>query len=524
MYRALIVDDEMAARETLKCLIEWEKVGFEQPVCANNGLEALELYKQNRFDVVFTDIEMPLMDGLKLIEKIRELCPQQKIVIISCHENFAYARRAIRMGVEDYLIKDLMDEDELCVHMVNLKSQLEDQTSYSDIQKGFDINDIVERLIVEDETITPQEREIAQERLGLNKKEAIAALSVIVDSYGKMKAKLKHETNTWHQNMAAFKAKLQSNSLASVEIKESEYLLIFQAGDSFSMLNFINSSIQYANHIRSLANELGISSVSIGISNFSSKLDIPVLYDQALQASGMRVVAGLNKNLMYHGIGTQRKTFDKTTLDRSVRQVHELLFAKDLHCLKLVRRLYAADLMDGFMELNYYRYLNTRLYGVAFHYIDQNDIDYNELFHNNLLDIEEIAAMETAKQMADCFCEIFGILIEQGKNSIKNDGSLAQRAKHVIEQNYEKDITLGDIADMLHVHKGYLCRVFKEETGENLMQFVINCKIDKAKEMLTGTSLKLYEISEKLGFASPQYFSSVFKRHTNLTPNEFKKQ
>jgi len=525
LYRALIVDDELAARETLQCLIQWDRIGFEQPVCANNGLQALELYKQNRFDVVFTDIEMPLMDGLELIEQIRALCPKQKVVVISCHESFEYARCAMRLGVDDYLIKDLMNADELYVHMVNIKSELEAQSDYLNIEKKYDINDIVERLLVEDDTITPQERAMAEELMGLNKKEAIAALSVIVDSYEKMKAKLRQEANTWYQSMASFKAELQLNSLASVEIKEGEYLLIFQAGDSFSMLNFINYSIQYANYIRSLANKLGILSVSIGISNFSSKLsDIPVMYEQAFQACGMRVVAGLNKSLMYHGIGKQHRTFDKTALDRSVRQVKELLFNADLRCLKLVQRLYATDMIDGFMELNYYNYLNSRLYGVAFDYIDQNEISYSTLFQNNLLDIEEIAALETAIQMADCFCKIFQILIEQRKGSIRNDGSLTQRAKHVIEENYDKGITLGDIANTLHVHKGYLCRVFKEETGENLMQYVINFKIEKAKEMLFTTSLKLYEISEKLGFASPQYFSSVFKRQTNLTPNEYKKQ
>ena len=101
MHHILIVDDEFAARETLKCIINWEKAGFSPPVCARNGKQALELYTKMPFDIVMTDIEMPVMNGLELIEEIKKRNHAQKIVVVSCHEKFEYARRAMQLGIED---------------------------------------------------------------------------------------------------------------------------------------------------------------------------------------------------------------------------------------------------------------------------------------------------------------------------------------------------------------------------------------------------------------------------------------
>ena len=108
MYRVLIVDDELAAREMIACLVDWKEIGFEEPDMAKDGRQALEFFRQKSYDIVFTDIEMPFMDGLEMIEEMKREKSGQRFVIISCHESFAYARRALQMGVSEYLIKDLI--------------------------------------------------------------------------------------------------------------------------------------------------------------------------------------------------------------------------------------------------------------------------------------------------------------------------------------------------------------------------------------------------------------------------------
>ncbi|WP_343264815.1 AraC family transcriptional regulator, partial [Ligaoa zhengdingensis] len=262
----------------------------------------------------------------------------------------------------------------------------------------------------------------------------------------------------------------------------------------------------------------------IGISNQSPSLDdLRTLHHQAERACSMRVVLGLNKNIIYNAIDTSCKAFDKELLEQRMRDLKVLLNDNDLEALQQVEKLYIPDLMDGFMEANYFRYVNNRLYGVAMEYLYQNNLSVGEVLENDQISLERIEALETASEMSGYFSRLFGELLRHEAETAGTQGDLTERVKRYVEQNYDKEITLSDIADTVHVHKGYLCRAFKEKTGENLMQYVVAKKIEKAKEMLEDQSLKLYEISNALSFATPQYFSMVFKKQTGMTPNEYKK-
>lgn len=129
MYRVLIIDDEEPARETLKYLIDWGKTSFEISGFAKNGKEALESYAELKPDLIITDIQMPIMDGLELIRKIRTENDSQKFVILSCHENFTYAREAIKYGVSDYLLKDLLTPQDLYSLLEKIKNEMADEKS-----------------------------------------------------------------------------------------------------------------------------------------------------------------------------------------------------------------------------------------------------------------------------------------------------------------------------------------------------------------------------------------------------------
>ena len=112
MYSLLIVDDEYPARQLMRMMIDGLP-DFTVAGEAVNGMQALSLYRTLRPDVVLTDIEMPVMNGLELIEAIKAENPDQPIVILSCYESFVFAQRAMRSGVRSYLIKDMTDGQEL---------------------------------------------------------------------------------------------------------------------------------------------------------------------------------------------------------------------------------------------------------------------------------------------------------------------------------------------------------------------------------------------------------------------------
>ena len=113
MKTVLIVDDEKPSRELLKMSCNWIRNGFGEVLEARNGQEALEVYRQRHPFIVITDIQMPVMDGLDFIREIRKIDSKQRILVLSCHEDFQFAREALQLGVLDYILKDSYTERSL---------------------------------------------------------------------------------------------------------------------------------------------------------------------------------------------------------------------------------------------------------------------------------------------------------------------------------------------------------------------------------------------------------------------------
>jgi two-component system, response regulator YesN len=137
------------------------------------------------------------------------------------------------------------------------------------------------------------------------------------------------------------------------------------------------------------------------------------------------------------------------------------------------------------------------------------------------LDLGEINQMTDKTQITQLFKSFLTRMIATEAGPDSKD--IVQNALTLIENEYMTDISLNYIADKLHVHKSYLCRLFKDEVGENIMQYILDMKIKRAKYLLANSHMKLYEISDSLGFTSQQYFSYVFKKQTGSSPNEFKR-
>ncbi len=127
MHTLLIVDDEIPSRELIKMSLDWAALGFTRLLEARNGRDALALCARERPDLIITDIQMPVMDGLEFIREARRRDPAQRILILSCHERFAYAKEAMRLGVLDYILKDSITESSLLAAVSTALGRLSEQ-------------------------------------------------------------------------------------------------------------------------------------------------------------------------------------------------------------------------------------------------------------------------------------------------------------------------------------------------------------------------------------------------------------
>ena len=125
MFQTLLVDDDFLVRSYLKTLDSWEKVGYEVVRDVQDGEEALEVMNQEKIDIVVTDISMPLMDGIELIKAVKKNWPEVSVIVLSCHDDFEYVKEAMRLGADEYILKNTLDENSLLEVLEKAKAQIE---------------------------------------------------------------------------------------------------------------------------------------------------------------------------------------------------------------------------------------------------------------------------------------------------------------------------------------------------------------------------------------------------------------
>ncbi|WP_242851499.1 AraC family transcriptional regulator [Clostridium sp. DMHC 10] len=213
------------------------------------------------------------------------------------------------------------------------------------------------------------------------------------------------------------------------------------------------------------------------------------------------------------------------TLNKRIYAINIAIDQNHIENLKLeLTHLYDRDIR-GFMQLNYLNYINSSLLDLIVKTCNRYSINYKDIFGTSYIPMEILTAKETVEEMNNWFIEIFTKIINiKFSNSFKNKYSkkVSDCIDYINKNLYNHSLSLTDIAENINVHKVYLCRIFKEETGENVTQYILKARIEKSKEIILSTNYKLYEISDKLGFSSPQQFSILFKKITGITPNQFR--
>lgn len=531
-WSVLIVDDEMPARQMLMNILDWERTDFRIVDTAINGRDALD--KLENVDIVITDIQMPVMDGLDLIKEVKERYPSIIMVVLSCHEDFVYAKEAMSHGVTDYLIKDLITPAELLGALNRSVKSMKSRTAseskklmttefYKDIlrkqiitphlgQDTFDIEEILSHISLQasqmvvfsvmlDIKLVNQEGKRVVGMSSLVKK-VTASLNTLADRTG---------------GYCCYDSKLR-------------FVFIGNMSDTHSKLMYLNECYVLSEKIRDRLADIGIESVTIGISNKCSQPEkLPEYYLEALACSKQRIFYGNNKNIFYDQLITSSLSKDSDLLrDRLVKIREHMMEHKIDETLHLVKLLYDKDI-KGFMQYNYLKYINHKLFECIESYMVKYDKDFKELFGSELMPYDLVDNMMTTDDIHDYFTKhIRSMMID---HSLLTPGDKqyclkVNQAIGLLQKNYRKGMKLEDVANALSLHKVYLSRIFKEETGMTIGQYTQTLIVDDAIKLLTQTHMKVYEIAGVLGYGEGQtdQLNTIFKRHTGMTPTRYRKK
>lgn len=534
MYKVMIVDDEIPAREILSYIINWEETEFKIVYSASNGKEAFDSYSDIKPDLIITDIQMPVMDGLDLIEEIQKVNKAQKFLILSCYEDFTYAQRAMKMGVTDYLIKDLITPNDLYGILAKTKTDLEN-IKFKNIEtknenKLLDFfkknKDIALRKLIFN-NISDDDSHVLIENLNLNLKGKLFTLFLIqIDNFFKYIKDEDFYTKTLNSIIENVSEVIEELNLGECFYSENgEFTAIVKLTSTISEADIINECYYLAQEIRRRVSILNNISLTISVSStFKKPFRIKKYFDEVLKLSKMKVFLG-NDTIILNNTFVKNLNLDTDTLTKRINAINIAIEQNNVESLKLeLTHLYDKDIR-GFMQLNYLNYINSSLLDLVMRTCNRYSITYEEIFSISYIPIEILSTKETVEEMRGWFFEIFTKIININcNNSFKNKYSkkVSDSIEYINRNLFNQSLNLADIAENINVHKVYLCRIFKEETGENVTKYILKARIEKSKEIIISTNYKLYEISDKLGFNSPQQFSILFKKVTGITPNQFR--
>jgi len=536
LFKLLIADDEQIVIEGIKDSIDWGQYEIEVVGTAKNGAEALKLAKDLKPDIIISDIKMPGLSGLELIEELKDFLPNVKVILISAYEEFDYAKQAIRLGVNSYLSKPVK-KVEVINEVCKIKSQLERKQHEEEITKRLQQRFNENLPILREHFLNTLIRGISAS--DLETKFQTYHIDLSLYKIGVMVCKMDHFRKV---NLEVDEAEVQLLMLRIIEIFNEITLPIsksitFQSYNQEIVTVFntpekkgssIQKWIKLAEKIKDqVLEEIG-SEVSIGIGRIYTEIkNIGLSYKEAVKALNYRLVYGDNSVLYIENVeDVETDAYSPLiNINELLENIQNILYTgKFEEVYNLVdsfrQRLQNADKIPYYyIQQLYIQLLSIILrtateIGIGTHLITEN----NDLY-GTLLKIESFSELDNwIKGILGNVCEQIGI-----KNKLKTKHSI-QKAINYIREHCQEEISLTSVADYVRLNPTYFSRFFKEETGCSFVEYLKRLRIEKAKELLRTSNLKIYEICEALGYQSVQYFSTLFKNMVGVTPQEYREK
>lgn len=512
MYRVLLVDDEKIARIGLRTTFDWERHGFTLVGEASNGQNAMKWIQNQEIDILITDIAMPVMDGLELTRKTKELCPWVKVLLLSCHNDFEYVREGIRLGASDYILKPTLNSDSLITVLNQMKKKLQDESENRQIVQQFEDQQLANKLKMLEKTFCKAlcGDPAAIERIKTECPEEsyrIAALGINV--FGKTDAE-RNDLLTelgevlkqvLYQAFGSFVSVMLRPDLllAALPVHPNQHVTFYELIEQFSqhtesnLLHVsIGLSVVYENYL-DLQNACMEAEKVLAVGFFRGPCRLLAAEEQtdSISSSPYPFAAALHELKESLTMGFHSK---------SEQMINEIMN----HWLPQYRS--KEEVLQEAEEL-------LSLFAV-----------FKDADSSIIRKIRELGRLgyvtEVIQHVKDGYQTIVG-----GEDSPRPDKTLHQRivmeAAAYIKNHYRESISLQEVADAVNVSRNYFSEMFKRVTGEKFIDHLIALRVKRAKELLQGSSLKVYEVAEQSGFNDVKYFSKQFKKIVGLSPAEY---
>lgn len=500
MLRILIADDERMICEWLEFCIK-ENPEYEIVGIANNGEQALNLYKKLSPDLVLSDIKMPVMDGLELLKEIKKIDSNAAFVLLTAFSEFEFVREAMREKATEYILKTEINSQSFKEMLNRISNQIKEQRGKAEEDSTYagQKHSFLHNVFVSEVPITESDLQ----KLG--------AYNIQWHGVGLFALAIWRKFQS--DNVSVSKHQHIENVIGA-DYDEKIYVLVGNLSKELSDSQKISVLQEYANKIRN------DNDCMVGLSNISNKLtDINKTVEEAVSTLSLgfykgqiRVYHPLNVNL---GADTGKESL-KREFDRYYQEFYVKTGEEQYNFL---------DSILDYIEENKVRnvkrvktFCKECLNVIFLRYVN----DSAELH-------EEIQAQKNIVE-ANSFTEMKSFVLQYARDNIWEEGfdenklsPSIRKAVIFIRQHYGEALSLEQIASEVKLNSEYLSRAFKEETGITYSSYLSNIRMKKAESLLVNTTEKVQAIGERVGYANVSYFSTIFKKRYGMNPYEYRR-
>lgn len=527
MYSVFAVDDESIVLEGIRSKIDWEGNGFVFAGEATDGEIALSMLQELKPDILITDIKMPFMDGLQLAEAIKKTQPWIKIIILSGHDEFDYAKKAISIGIEDYLLKPFTP-DELLASLNKTAAQIDkERKQLSDISKLREELKSNEALIKKEflnnlihgsaDTNTIMQK---SSELGIN----------LISRYYKILISriASRSGNTQNQQEAC--SLLNSYSAAweqavSFFHHTNHLVCIFKGASEAELEESIYHAAETIGHIATKNEDCTVlTAIGKTVEHLSQLNDSYEDAKHILELSGSSDGASEKQNIIISSDDLQNNSLELLDLKENDPLVDRLKYASQNDIAVIIEESMTLIRNNPGQFKVFASYLLVDLIFAVSKLVEKLGGDIKELYPEILQRTFVDTAVSDEERFTQTLEQVltFALNFRDSKMTGKY-GDVILKAKKFIEEKYaDQNTTLTSVAEAVCLSPNHFSTIFSQECKTTFIEYLTNVRLENAKRLMRETDMKGYDIAYECGFSDPHYFSYIFKKNTGLSPREYK--
>lgn len=504
----MIVDDEMLVRTGIASFLNWSEYGYIIAAQAANGLEALEMMREGCPDIILLDIKMPEMNGVELLRILKREQLPVKVIVLSCHNELDYVKESIRLGAEDYILKLSLQPEALLAKLSEVRKKIEaerkDKNGGSGKLSLKDSDDLLNGLIT---------GQITVEEAGCLEAKELRLLVLHPAEFFPGNPAKAHPTPLQQRSLIHLCKGMapQDRKVHVVCLSDGNYVLLLRGGMNITneeITDFVNKFQTASRHYLSLVVSAGVSAP------FTSIRSIREAYRQAVNALQRCYYFHAGALLFFSQDFTFLKTGPALSADEDESLRRCVINGDSSAAKNIIENFFSGVLKTGSYPPDRVRFTAVEIiHGLYKMFPRVPEFNEDLLFKSETL-------AELRMHVFD-FIDTIVLSWKESRAQARHPGIL--RAKELILSRLDRTVSLEEAAVEAGMSKCYFSTIFAQETGESFTGYVNRMKIERARTLLLRDGLSNNEAAERIGLTDVSYFGKLFKKHTGLSPAQFRR-